>query len=77
MTTIDAIGVSFGPSERFTADLSDASATIANIVTGESGNVSSPWYLDQFDPWLRGTTFSLPLENDRAEHSLTLVPAHE
>ncbi len=77
LTTIDAIGISFGPSERFTADLSDASATIANIVTGESGNLSSPWYLDQFEPWLRGTTFSLPLEHDRAEHSLTLVPAHE
>lgn len=77
MTTIDAIGVSFGPSERFTADLSDASATLANIVTGESGNVSSPWYLDQFQPWLHGTTFPLPLENDRADHSLTLVPAQE
>lgn len=75
-TTINAISVSFGPSERFTADLSDASTTIANIVTGESGNLSSPWYLDQFQPWLRGTTFSLPLENDRADHSLTLVPAH-
>ncbi len=76
-TTIDAIETSFGPSERFTADLSDASATIANIATGESGNLSSLWYLDQFQPWLRGTTFLLPLENNRAEHSLTLVPAHE
>ena len=75
-TTIDAISASFGPSERFTADLSDASATIANIATGESGNVGSPWYLDQFQPWLHGTTFPLPLENDHAEHSLTLVPAH-
>jgi penicillin amidase len=77
LTTIDAIGVSFGPSERFTADLSDASSTTANIVTGESGNISSPWYLDQFQPWLQGTTFPLPLEKDRADHSLTLVPAHE
>jgi penicillin G amidase len=77
MTTINAIGVSFGPSERFTADLSDASATIANIVTGESGNIGSPWYLDQFQPWLHGTSFPLPLDNDRAEHSLTLVPGHE
>lgn len=77
LTTIDAIGFSFGPSERFTADLSDPSATFANIVTGESGNVSSLWYLDQFGPWLEGTTFSLPLENDRAERSLTLVPARE
>jgi penicillin amidase len=76
MTTIDAIGPSFGPSERYTADLTDASATLANIVTGESGNPDSPWYLDQLQPWLHGTTFSLPLQNDTAEHSLTLVPAH-
>lgn len=76
MTTVDALGPSFGPSERYTADLSDPSATLANIVTGESGNVSSPWYLDQLQPWLHGSTFSLPLESDNAEHSLTLVPAH-
>jgi penicillin amidase len=76
MTTIDAIGPSFGPSERYTADLSDASATLGNIVTGESGNLSSPWYLDELQPWLRGTTFSLPLQNDSAEHSLTLIPSH-
>lgn len=76
MTTVDAIGPSFGPSERYTADLSDSSATLANIVTGESGNLGSPWYLDQLQPWLRGTTFSLPLQGDEAEHSVTLVPAH-
>jgi penicillin amidase len=76
MTTIDAIGPSFGPSERYTADLSDASATLANIVTGESGNLGSPWYLDQLKPWLGGTTFSLPLQDDHAEHSLTLIPSH-
>ncbi len=76
MTTIDAIGSSFGPSERFTADLSSISTANANIVTGESGNLSSPWYLDQFRPWLNGTTFALPLEDSDATHSLTLVPAH-
>ncbi len=76
MTTVDAIGPSFGPSERYTADLSDPSATLANIVTGESGNLGSPWYLDQFKPWLRGTTFSLPLQSNNAEHSLTLIPSH-
>lgn len=76
MTTIDAIGRSFGPSERYTADLSDPSATTANIVTGESGNLGSPWYLDQLQPWLHGTTFHLALQNRNAEHTLTLVPAH-
>lgn len=76
LTTVDAIGVAFGPSERYTADLSDASDTFANVVTGESGNLGSGWYLDQFPAWLHGTTFSLPLEGGSAEHSLTLVPAH-
>jgi penicillin amidase len=73
-TTIDATGLAFGPSERFTADLSSPAATIANIVTGESGNPASPWYLDQLQPWLNGTTFPLPLEDAHVAHTLLLVP---
>jgi penicillin amidase len=73
-TTIDATGAAFGPSERFTADLSSPAATIANIVTGESGNPASPWYLDQLQPWLHGTSFTLPLESPHADHTLLLVP---
>ena len=73
-TTIDAIGRSFGPSERFTADLSDTEATLANVTTGESGNPASPWYLDQLMPWLHGTSPRLPLNRDAAEHTLTLLP---
>lgn len=73
-TTIDAIGRSFGPSERFTADLSDTEATLANVTTGESGNPASPWYLDQLIPWLHGTSPRLPLNKDVAEHTLTLLP---
>ncbi|HTV08819.1 MAG TPA: penicillin acylase family protein [Candidatus Aquilonibacter sp.] len=75
-TTIDATGIAFGPSERFTADLSNHAATIGNIVTGESGNPASSWYLDQLQPWLDGTSFSLPLEDARAVHTLLLVPGH-
>jgi penicillin amidase len=73
-TTIDATGPAFGPSERFTTDLASPSSTIANIVTGESGNPVSPWYLDQLQPWLQGTSFALPLENSHAGHTLLLVP---
>ncbi len=72
-TTIKQTGLHFGPSERFTADLSNAENTHANITTGESGNPASPWFLDQFLPWLNGTTFRLPLEHDAAVHSLRLV----
>jgi penicillin amidase len=75
-TTIDAIGPFFGPSERFTADLASPAATIANIVTGESGNPASPSYLDQLQPWLHGTSFPLPLQDAHAAHTLLLVPGH-
>ena len=73
-TTIDAIGAQFGPSERFTADLSSPDAALGNITTGESGNPQSPWYLDQFHAWLTGQSFALPGSATEAAHTLTLVP---
>jgi penicillin amidase len=73
-TTIKATGLHFGPSERFTADLSTPDNTRANITTGESGNPASPWFLDQFLPWLQGTTFTLPLDHPPIQHTLTLTP---
>jgi penicillin G amidase len=73
-TTVKAAGLHFGPSERFTADLADPDNTHANIPTGESGNPASPWFLDQFQPWLQGTTFTLPLNHPTIQHTLTLTP---
>ena len=73
-TTVKAIGLHFGPSERFTADLRDAQATDGDITTGQSGNPASTWYLDQFRPWLEGTTFPLPLAANGATHTLRLLP---
>ena len=73
-TTVKAAGPHAGPSERFTADLSDPSETFANITTGESGNPASHWFLDQFPIWLKGTTLALPLNNPSAAHTLTLIP---
>ena len=77
-TTVDAIGAHFGPSERFTADLGAPPGTtgsaFANITTGESEDGRSPWYLDQFRPWLNGTTYPLPLSAQGATHTLRLTP---
>ena len=78
-TTIKAIGPHFGPSERFVADLSKDRTSwhgaLGNVTTGESENGHSPWYLDQFAPWLAGTTFALPGGETPAAHTLRLVPA--
>ena len=73
-TTVRAVRLHFGPSERFTADLSDTEVTAANLTSGQSGNPISPWYLDQFGSWLSGTTFALPLERPQVAHTLTLEP---
>ncbi len=73
-TTVQAIGPHFGPSERFTADLISPDATTSNITTGESGNPASIFYLDQFQPWLHGTTFPFPLNHPHTTHNLTLLP---
>ena len=73
-TTVDAIGAHFGPSERFTADLSSPDAALGNITTGQSGNPRSPWYFDQFRAWLEGRSFPLPGRATQAAHTLTLTP---
>jgi penicillin amidase len=78
LTTVKQIGHSFGPSERFTTDLGNPDRTTLNIVTGQSGNPVSPWYLDQFEDWLNGRTYQLPfntgISQGSATHTLTLTP---
>ena len=77
-TTIRQVDFSFGPSERFTTDLSDPDRTTLNLVLGESGNPASPWYMDQFDDWIHGRTYPMPFTNAATQsgitHRLTLTP---
>jgi penicillin amidase len=78
LTTVKQVGAAFGPSERFTADLSDPDRTTLNLVLGQSGNPASPWYMDQFQDWLHGRTYPLPFTPAAVQptitHSLTLTP---
>ena len=77
-TTVKQMGHTFGPSERFTADLANPDNTTLNIVLGQSGNPLSPWFLDQFQAWFQGTTFPLPFTTASLDtthpHTLTLTP---
>ena len=76
--TVKAVGCDHGPSERFTADLSDWDASTLNIVTGQSGNFLSPYYMDQWRAWYGGSTFTLPFSKtaveNAAQHRLMLEP---
>ena len=77
-TTIKQVGLSFGPSERFTASLADLDQSTLNLVLGESGNPDSPYFLDQFPAWLHGTSYPFPFTNpaisQSTTHTLTLTP---
>jgi len=75
--TVKQVGGEFAPSERFTADFSDLDRSTLNIVNGQSGNLFSPYFNDQFDAWYRGTTFRLAFKPETVEatavHRLLLV----
>jgi penicillin amidase len=67
-----------GPSMRFVADLSDWDNSILLITTGESGQLGSSHYSDQFPYWYTGKEILGPF-SDQAElaarrHLLTLRP---
>jgi penicillin G amidase len=76
--TVKAVSRSHGPSERMTVDLADLDQSTLNLVTGEAGNLFSPYYLDQWKAWYEGFTFTWPFSGpavDRARaHQLVLEP---
>jgi penicillin amidase len=76
--TVKAAGRDYGPSERFTADLSNFDASTLNVVTGQGGNFLSPYYMDQWKAWYNGYTFVLPFSHTAVQtaaiHRLLLEP---
>jgi penicillin amidase len=75
---VKASGRDYGPSERFTADLGNLDASTLNVVTGQSGNFLSQFYMDQWPAWYNGHTFVLPFSQsavvESASHRLILEP---
>lgn len=73
------MGRAFGPSERLTVDFSNLDDSTLNLVTGESGELFSPHFMDQWRAWYEGATFPLPFSAEAvqrsARHTLTLLPA--
>jgi penicillin amidase len=55
---IRAMGTNHGPSMRLVADLSDWDHSYMEITTGESGQVGSPHYRDQFTDWFADRCFT-------------------
>jgi penicillin amidase len=78
--TVKAVTPHQGPSERFTANLADLDQSTLNTVTGQGGNFLSPYYMDQWQAWYTGFTFTLPFTphavDSTAAHHLVLDPGN-
>ena len=76
--TVKQAGRAFGPSQRFTMDWSNIDGSTENIVLGESGNPLSPYFRDQWNDYMSGTTFALPFSAAavaaQTQHTLRLLP---
>ncbi len=68
-----------GASERFVTDLAVPDQTTMTLPMGESGNIRSEWYADQWLAWAQGLPLHLPFGANTgtgvsANRSLTLSP---
>jgi penicillin G amidase len=77
-TTVKQVGRAFGPSQRFTMDWNNIDGSTENIVLGESGDVYSAYFRDQWQAWYGGSTFALPFSAEavakETRHTLRLTP---
>ncbi|MBP1600689.1 MAG: Penicillin amidase [Acidobacteria bacterium] len=77
-STVNQAGARYGPSQRLTVDFGNLDRSTSSIVTGQSGQIFSPQYMDQFPVWLRGATLPLPFSGQAVaaskSHELVLRP---
>jgi penicillin amidase len=77
-TTVKQTTPSMGPSMRMVVDFSDLDQSMQNITLGESGQVSSPYYRDQFASWYDGKSLPMLFSDAAVEkgavHTLMLEP---
>jgi len=69
-----------GPSMRMVVDLAKLDNSVQNLTLGESGEITSAYYSDQFQAWYNGSSlpmlFSDQAVDQGAVHRLTLAPKH-
>ena len=77
-TTIKQTTPSIGPSMRMVVDFSNFENSVQNITLGESGQVFSPYYRDQFETWYQGQSLPMLFSDETVDkgalHKLVLEP---
>ena len=73
-TTVKQTTRRLGPSMRMVADLSDWDNSLQNIATGQSGQLFSGHYKDQWKDYYEGRSFPMQFNKVDAKSTLTLQP---
>lgn len=73
-TTIKQTTLVLGPSMRFVADISDWDRSLNNLTIGESGQILSKHYKDQWNAYYVGRSFPMQFRKVDAKQTLTVVP---
>jgi len=73
-TTIKQTSLVLGPSMRFIADLGNWDASWNNIDIGQSGQVLSRHYKDQWDAYYVGRSFPMQFEKVAVKDTLVVLP---
>ncbi|MHB8652604.1 MAG: penicillin acylase family protein [Terriglobia bacterium] len=78
-TTVKQTTPTLGPSMRMVVGFSGFDQSVQNITLGESGQVFSPYYKDQFDAWYNGRSFPMLFSDAAVDkgttHLLVIEPA--
>jgi penicillin amidase len=76
--TVKQTSNSAGPSERMTVDLANLDDSEFNVLTGQSGQLLSPYYMDQWQAWYKGFSFQMSFSDvavvKAKSHELILAP---
>ena len=73
-TTVKQTTRRLGPSMRMVVDLGNLDNSVMNVTTGESGNVLSSHYMDQWDAYYVGKSFPMEFDRVHASSVLTVTP---
>jgi penicillin G amidase len=74
-TTVKQTTLALAPSMRMNADLSDWEKSLLNIQVGQSGQILSSHYRDQWNSYYVGTSYPFQYKNVDAKSTLELRPS--
>jgi acyl-homoserine lactone acylase PvdQ len=73
-TTVKQTSMTLMPSMRMTADLADWEQSLLNLPIGQSGQILSGHYKDQWDDYLAGRSYAMQFAKVEAKSTLEFRP---